>query len=96
MLRAGAGDIWKRLTKGQWLAHERRMQLLNVAGDLRLAAQIEAGAVRRRVRVQAPGAGSDLLRPYPSCCRNWFATESSLKVEQWNGGDAVRERVDHA
>ena len=95
-MRTRAGDIWQGLTHGMWLAHERRMQLLDVAGDLRRAAQIEASAVRRRVRVQAPGAGSDLLRPYPSCCRNWFATESSLKVEQWNGGDAVRERVDHA
>ena len=95
-MRTRAGDIWQGLTHGMWLAHERRMQLLDVAGDLRRAAQIEASAVRRRVRVQAPGAISDRLRRFLSCCRSWFATESCLKVEQWNGGDAAREGVHHA
>jgi hypothetical protein len=84
---AGACDIWQWLGHGQSLAHERRMQLLDVAGDLRPAAQIEAGAVRRRGRSEPPAPVCDRLRRFLSrCCRNWFATERRLNVDQWIGG----------
>jgi hypothetical protein len=96
-MRTGTGDIWQGLAHGMWLAHDRRMRLLDVAGDLRLAAQIEAGAARKHCWVQSPGAVCDRLHRFLSrCCRSWFAIEWRVKVEQWKGGDAVRDRIRHA
>jgi hypothetical protein len=43
-----------------------------------------------------PDVVSDLLRHLLPCCRSWFAPEWRLKVKQWNGEDAVPERIYHA
>lgn len=43
-------DLWQGLAYGQWLAHERRMQLLDVAAETRMVAQLEAGASRTKTR----------------------------------------------
>jgi len=43
-MRKGFDDVWAGLVFGQWLAHERRMQLLGIADEVRLVTQLEAGA----------------------------------------------------
>ena len=47
-MRNGLDDVWGRLAFGEWLAHERRMQLLDIAAQLRLVTQLEAGASKKR------------------------------------------------
>ena len=49
-IRRGSDDVWQGLALGQWLAHERRMQLLGVAAEVRLVTQVEAGASMKKTR----------------------------------------------
>jgi len=47
-MRRGTDDVWQGLALGQWLAHERRMQLLGIAEEARLVTQMEAGASKKK------------------------------------------------